>query len=455
MAKISIQPGFSIIVPYKADDNTGNVRKGRVEDNDIIIVNNFDKKGIKTEQSYYNTSGELIEQVVCKPDDSGKLAEKICLYGIENPDIKPDPHCSNLDSGREGTDSFENYTFFPASDQKVCLTSYKYDKKGRLIEEYRYSDNRKLINKVVITYNDRGEVQEYIQSDHLGYPDFTNKYRYDDDHRLVEVEEFNSVDELACKTVNTYDDQGNLTEKRLYDERGELSKKIKQEYDDSGNLVLQEEYDRGTLLMKTTRYRYNVKKILFEKILDGFSMGGTYRYLYTLGAGNASTETVVFKNDKAYKMYEIQYGLSAGEVKQKLAAFKSLGPVNVMHDLRDEWEENKMFIINRFGKEAYQNFLEPYSIVQIELNRLFSKKSIPTTYDDLKKFIETNQEIRRISDYNAPHQLDHFSRVLKVPKWKLKLGMWAGSDEMDYKEAMRSGRLLIWLNALEFYEARF
>jgi len=45
--------------------------------------------------------------------------------------------------------------------------------------------------------------------------------------------------------------------------------------------------------------------------------------------------------------------------------------------------------------------------------------------------------------------------VLKVPKWKLKLGMWAGSDEMDYKEAMRSGRLLIWLNALEFYEARF
>lgn len=128
---------------YKAVDSFGELQTGDIERKNIIV---FDEKGIKIEESQYDSNDSLEHKYTYKYDDKGNE--------IEMNSFKSD-----------GSLKFKN--------------TYKYDDKGNKTEENSYASNGKLNYKNTYKYDAMGNETEEDDFKSDGTLDYAFTYKYD------------------------------------------------------------------------------------------------------------------------------------------------------------------------------------------------------------------------------------------------------------------------------------
>jgi hypothetical protein len=128
---------------YKAIDSFGEIQTGDIEGKNIIV---FNEKGIKIEESQYDSNDSLEHKYTYKYDDKGNE--------IEMNSFKSD-----------GSLKFKN--------------TYKYDDKYNKTEENSYASNGSLNYKNIYKYDDKGNEIEEDDFKSDGSLDYKFTYKYD------------------------------------------------------------------------------------------------------------------------------------------------------------------------------------------------------------------------------------------------------------------------------------
>jgi len=141
---------------YKAIDSFGKIQTGDIEGKNIIV---FNEKGIKIEESQYDSDDSLEHKYTYAYDSKGNQVEMSSF----NPD---------------GSLKFKN--------------TYKYDDKSNKTEENSYASNGTLNYKNIYKYDDKGneiEEDDFKSDGSLDYK-FTYKYDYNKDGNWMKETEF-------------------------------------------------------------------------------------------------------------------------------------------------------------------------------------------------------------------------------------------------------------------------
>lgn len=242
---------------------------------------------------------------------------------------------------------------------KTLSNSYIFDKNGNIIEQtdkaytdlkikYVYDTLQRLIQKTY--YNAKGKITEYHKWNYnsLGnintYTDFYDwnneenieKYIYDAQNKLIEINEYNEKNKIIWLTTYKYDTNGKLMEKRLknhdlsidrikkYDTCGHLLVTIENgredksyiEYDAACNEI---EYSSGK---KTESINNSLKKIITDygswKTVETYDSAGSKlvyeRYNYSKNKKIESSHTIKYNDiGKTIETKDFYAGQTTGD----------------------------------------------------------------------------------------------------------------------------------------------
>lgn len=127
-------------------------------------------------------------------------------------------------------------------------SSYKFDHKGRIIEETDTSIVDGIVNNPIVIkgkaiYDENGNKTEDQLIDAKGALTSKNEYKYNESHKVVEETQLSGEGKIWVRAVFGLDDRGNRNSWERYDVHGNLTSRIIKEYDKNNNLTEQTEYE--------------------------------------------------------------------------------------------------------------------------------------------------------------------------------------------------------------------
>ena len=156
--------------------------------------------------------------------------------------------------------------FFYKSDSSLNSKNiFKYDEKGKLIEENIYKSNGRLDTKKTFKYDDKGnEIEDDLyKSD--GSLDSKYTYKYDEAGNEIECKVYKSDNNLEHKYIYKYDQKGNQIERSGYKSDGSISYKSTSKYDDNGKKTEDVYYYKSDInFTDKTLFKYDDKGNLIE-----------------------------------------------------------------------------------------------------------------------------------------------------------------------------------------------
>lgn len=282
---------------YRIEKKFGVLKNEKCEN---IYIFNFDEKGKKIEmleffddlseepyrkETYrYDDRGKLIQEESYekggkhhrhnyKHDDKNNLLE-YTKYFNENFLIK---HTYQYD---EKGNRVEEIHYDPNTNSEIkWISKYEYDQKGNKIKAYFYNPDGSLYNRYTYKYDRKGTlIQETQYTDAF----LENKYTY----RYEEVEESDKIKDIKSHDKYRYefDDKGNLTKMFYYYPDGTILSKDIFKYDERGNEIEVILYRDNKILTYKTTLRYDEKGNKIEEIMyyhDGsvtYSANKDYEY---------------------------------------------------------------------------------------------------------------------------------------------------------------------------------
>jgi hypothetical protein len=145
------------------------------------------------------------------------------------------------------------------------LSEFTYEaisKFGEIEKGKKVQDNVDYDGDKQFRFNKRGNLIE--NSEYQSDQNFTYKYFYDNQDRLIEFISF--IDNMKYVITKYFYQKGNLIEKSNYASNGILHSRIKYKLDENGCPVIEFEYMSDGILYKYKRYLYDNNKKLIEEI---------------------------------------------------------------------------------------------------------------------------------------------------------------------------------------------
>lgn len=220
-------------ISYEAIDKFGKITKGKrlptYELSDEYIL--FNEMGNKIRYSLYYTEGSLLYTETYNYDDNGNRIER-----------------------NFGVDEFRGGKWL-----------YKYDSKGRRIEEIEYKPDGSINRKHFFKYGAAGNKIEKKEYKSDGSLENISSYKYDDKGNQIEENRFNSDGNLNVRETYQYDDEGNLIEDNVHYSDGTQATKTTYTYDNDKNIImvirfdLYQDIDGNQYEVTTYKYEYDSK----------------------------------------------------------------------------------------------------------------------------------------------------------------------------------------------------
>lgn len=255
-------------ISYEAVEKDGKIQKG-------AICVSF----CANSHSFYNSKGNLLEQILY-------IEEKLFLtihYQYDNKGYKME----------------EN--FYDEQDEHSFKIVFEYDKNGNLITEssFFFPDGY-LNNKLTYRYDEKGRKIERKNRDNNKY----ETYQYNGN--LTEKKEYYPDGSLSLQRIYQYDHKGNLTEETINDANGDLHQKNTYKYDRKGRKTERSQYNSEAILHTHHTFKYNTQGNLTEEKQcnpkNNHCTIHTFQYQYD-PQGNW-IKCVEFLNKKPYEITE-------------------------------------------------------------------------------------------------------------------------------------------------------
>lgn len=220
---------------YKAIDRFGEIQKGDIIDDEILISNYY---------SLYNNKGNLIDLINYEID--GSIYNKTTITYDKNNRVS------------------EIIWVYDDGNQDKWIS--KYDEHGYLIEDKSYNVDGSLYNKYLYINDNNGNLLSTSCYSADGTMRSKSFNKYDQKDNLTEHKEYNSLGQITFEQQYQYDKAGNMVE-YIY-KRSDYFKKSISSYDDKNNLIEEIDYSsEGKVKEKRTySYKYDKKNNWTTKI---------------------------------------------------------------------------------------------------------------------------------------------------------------------------------------------
>ncbi|GJQ07770.1 hypothetical protein CAPN010_19280 [Capnocytophaga cynodegmi] len=371
----------------------------------------YNPQGRKIEKIFYEEDGSISSKETWKYDEQGNLLENNSDY-------------------YKGVHSF-------------YYTTYKYNEKGKLIEEIWNSNSSST--KSIWKYNEKEELIEYIRYEdetvsrkekHIykevgergnlvktiwceyKFGETFNVERYYNEHeKLIEEIHYEENGTISSKETWKYNDKGNKIENIWYNKNGKIVKKTSK-YDDKGNLIEETYYDRfGKEFLK-----YNDKGNLIEEIK--YNRNGKIDFKETREYNNQGNliEEIRYRRDGKIDFKETWKYDSQGNKMERYEGRQD----------RKKWQE-------AFSKFTYENNRTTIERVRYTNGNISSEET--WRYDEKGKLIEVSERKKQ-----------------NTGKWKEELTKYEHDDqdnwiqEMIFKQQRNKQIISKRIQEIEYYQ---
>ncbi len=240
---------------YITFNSEGNITEHNkfYSDGSLGFRETFKYDGNTTEKTYLNISQGYITKEVCIYDDKRNL--------IERKNISDNEVINFVNKYKHNYDNQGNitHTYF----EGYLSDSYKYNSKGKLIENFCFNSTGGIVSKITCKYYDNGN---YLEREELSYSDDSVIYSQ-------KTEKY-GINGKMSMYIQTY--------------KGKLDYKIKYRYNEKGSIVERLEYrldqENGSneeFLALNEKYKYDSRNNLIEKVTTyADSSNGTEKFKY-------------------------------------------------------------------------------------------------------------------------------------------------------------------------------
>lgn len=223
LTKMNLKGKVKLIkeTPYKAVEKSGKIVKEKI-DHELTYFNTiitFNEKGNIIERRLWSIDGRIENKTIYKYDEKGKLLEYDKLK--PNGDLYEKFTCELDEKGNLVKLDVSNAD--RSSERRIY--TYKYDKKGNIIEEKNYDDGFYMI-KTTYKYDKKGNKIEQNNFDSNGNFNSKSTYKYNEKGNKIEWNFFDSQGYFFRRQVYkyTYDKHDNWTQKIEYEDENGVKK---------------------------------------------------------------------------------------------------------------------------------------------------------------------------------------------------------------------------------------
>jgi len=197
-------------------------------------VYKYDENGKKVETEHYK-KGKLQSKWVFTCDDEGKKVDK--------KDVKLTTTCSLVEHNNDG--SYVKIYRNTDSKGRVRISRWSYSKDSLLIAYESRDHKDKVMMKYTNEYdNQRNRIVYTFYKKNGTKVNNKSTFKYDSEHRIVEITSYYSKDKMYKRTTYKYDNMGRKIETCIYKSKNKLYWKYVYTYNDNGEVISQITYKK-------------------------------------------------------------------------------------------------------------------------------------------------------------------------------------------------------------------
>ena len=292
--KVKTDTGNRVVTDWETDGLKGRVKKMHMYgppheefSDEWVPINSkeYDTSGFVTGIWSYGTSGRMTYATLYEYDSEHKLVKEERHVFFQLVNLLSEAIYAY---DREGKLTKQIYRCFAecndSGQEEVTLTSYKYDRKGQLIEEVSLDSSQ---GKQVCKFT----------------------HQYDENGNMTETTAYGEEDKPTGRTTDKYDDKLRKVEECIYNQNGRLSTKTTYEYNADGRLALELKYNSGGELCGKYAHKYNSSGNEVETTIEQlgpFKFTTKIRYEYDK-QGNKTKEMEVKEDGKTEETFRYEY----------------------------------------------------------------------------------------------------------------------------------------------------
>lgn len=202
----------------------------------------YDMQGNLMEEHKFTLDGEFEDKTLYRYNDKGKLIEEVYYY--EEEEI----------AQRKVIERDENeriiLEFMKYSDGSEDVIHFHYDDSGRLVEKVTIDGDGNTEEKEIFEYEGNRVVSEKMFDEELNLVS-QKDYQYDKEGRVIKSNSWDKEDEMKIDVENEYDEKGNLVRSRRF-MNDRLIDRNNYSYDEKNRISkVVEESERGVFTFKT------------------------------------------------------------------------------------------------------------------------------------------------------------------------------------------------------------
>lgn len=233
---------------YKASMVNGEIQKGEMSGQWIY---DYDKNGNLTTCEVIGRTGKMQRKYVYKYDKQGNEVKKIW-------------YSSTGAMYREYVTTYQNeapVSYVTRDGDGIMIDSSVYTTKNNQIQaETLYSciGDSISVREYNYTYTNSILTEKY-ERENTGVR-VCDSYKYDGKGRLVQEKRYNDKGELMFHYEYAYNAAGEKVERKSIGENGKVRRIISYEYDKQGNLINETWYDGGKMVLRVQKFTYTYDK---------------------------------------------------------------------------------------------------------------------------------------------------------------------------------------------------
>lgn len=233
---------------YKASMVNEEVQKGEMTGKWIY---DYDKNGNLTTCEVIGRSGKMQRKYVYKYDRQGNEIKKVwysstgAMYREYITNYQGEAPVSYVVHDGDGV-IIDSSVYETRNNQIQSETLYS--RVGDSISERKY--NYTYTNNILTEKYERSATGVKV----------CDSYKYDSKGRLLQEKLYDNKGELMFHYEYSYNTAGEKTERRSYSENGQVRRIISYEYDKHGNLINETWYDSGRMVLRVQKFTYTYDK---------------------------------------------------------------------------------------------------------------------------------------------------------------------------------------------------
>jgi len=219
------------------------------------ITHEYDVKGLMVASTEYTARDVVLDKIVSKYDNAGKLVEQSCT-NTDGEEI-----WKQVTTYKDGLKI--DVSEYDSKNNLKDKTIFTYDA-GKLVDETSYDGEGALVWKITYKYNATGKLETVSEYSADGKLNEQNIYAYTDTGAIDSITNYVSFTGKQSQKVFRYGSNGVLNEITTYDNTKQVTKRVLLKYDTNENVIKVSEYDVAEKFGTTVNELVAMSEFVYE-----------------------------------------------------------------------------------------------------------------------------------------------------------------------------------------------